>query len=82
MVTIWGRPGCSWCDEAREICVQYNIKYEYISADTQEKIAELRELVPGVKTVPQIFWNNRYIGGYEKLAEEIENTRNFGQETL
>jgi glutaredoxin len=30
------------------------------------------------KTVPQVFWNGNHIGGFEEFAQEIENTRNFG----
>jgi glutaredoxin len=34
------------------------------------------------KTVPQIFWYGKYIGGYNELALEIENTRNYGDGNL
>ena len=82
MVTIWGRPSCSFCEKAKQLCEQYEIKYEYILIDGPEKLEELRELVPDARTVPQIFWNGNYIGGYSEFMLEVENTRNFGQEKI
>lgn len=82
MVTIWGTTTCPFCERAKDLCKQYDLQFEYITIDSQEKLAELRELAPGTHTVPQIWWNGNYIGGYSDLATEIENTRNFGQETI
>jgi len=82
MITIWGGPRCSWCDRAKSLAEQHELKYEYILIDGPEKMQELSALVPGARTVPQIFWNDRHIGGYQEFASEIENTRNFGQERL
>ena len=82
MVTIWGRPSCSFCERAKSLCDQYDLKYDYITIDGPEKLQELQEQVPGVRTVPQIFWNGKYVGGYTEFAQEIENTRNFGQEKI
>ena len=31
--------------------------------------------MPNAKTVPQIWWNDKHIGGFSELAEEIDNTR-------
>ncbi len=82
MVKIWGKTGCSFCDKAKELCDQYNIKYEYVLVDDIERLLELHELVPKANTVPQIFWNGKYIGGYTEFATEVENTRSFGQESF
>lgn len=78
MITIWGTSTCSYCKKARDVCEQYGLDYEYILIDSQEKLAELHEKVPGTRTVPQIFWFDKYIGGYTELMEEIENTRSYG----
>ena len=82
MVKIWGKSNCSFCDKAKELCMQYHLKYEYISVDDIERLLDLHELVPKANTVPQIFWNNKYIGGYTEFASEVENTRSFGQESF
>jgi len=82
MITIWGTTTCPFCERAKDICKQHDLQFEYITIDSQEKLAELHELAPGTKTVPQIWWNGKYVGGYTELAQEIENTRNFGQEKI
>ena len=35
-----------------------------------------------ITTVPAIWWNDKFIGGFNELVTEIENTRNFGQEKV
>jgi hypothetical protein len=40
------------------------------------------DLKPDAETVPQIWWHDNYIGGYNEFATEIENTRNFGQDSF
>ena len=35
-----------------------------------------------ITTVPAIWWNGKFIGGFNELVTEIENTRNFGQEKV
>ena len=82
MVTIWGTATCPFCERAKDLCKQYDLQFEYVMIDNQEKLDEMQELVPGAKTVPQIWWNRRHIGGYTEFAAEIENTRNFGQENF
>jgi glutaredoxin len=32
-----------------------------------------------IKTVPVIWHNNKFIGGYNELMSYIENTREYGQ---
>lgn len=37
-----------------------------------EVLDQLRELVPGAKTVPQIFIDGTYIGGYTDLVDHLK----------
>jgi glutaredoxin len=67
---------CSWCVAAKQLAEQYQLEHEVINLgpENPEAITELRKLVPDLRTVPQIFWHGRYIGGYEEFAKEIEHT--------
>ena len=86
-VVIFGKDTCSWCDRAVEVCNQYGLEYTYKSLDdrfTGEAFkGELRELALResltINTVPQIWWNGKYVGGYSQLISAIENTREYGQ---
>lgn len=82
MVTIWGTSTCPYCERAKDLCKQYDLQFEYVLIDTQEKLQELHEKAPGTHTVPQIWWHDKYIGGFNEFHQEIENTRNFGQEKI
>ena len=86
MIEIYGTSSCVWCDRARELCEQYSMEYKYKSLDDRfdgaQYMTEFQTKLPGIKTVPQIFWNGNHIGGFNDLASEIENTRNFGQEKI
>lgn len=75
MITIYGTQTCKWCKAATALAEAHNLKYEYRSVDLNEQFyIELKALKPDMKTVPQIWWDNRYIGGYSDFAQEIENT--------
>lgn len=82
MIEIYGTSTCNWCDRARETCEQYSLRYTYKLLDDrfegEANLKEFREKVPDAKTVPQIFWHGRYIGGYNDLIREIENTSTYG----
>jgi glutaredoxin 1 len=82
MVVIYGRLSCVYCAKAKMLADQNRIPYQYKSVDQPEIMAQLRELVPDFKTVPQVFWHGNHVGGYEEFASEIEDTRSFGQEAF
>jgi glutaredoxin len=73
-IKIYGKTNCPWCDRAKSLVSRYGFQYEYFDIGRKQYYDELKESVPDLKTVPQIFWNERYIGGYNELANEIENT--------
>lgn len=83
MIEIYGTPTCGFCRRAKLLAERYKLEYEYKDITESEWDNELNERYDGeVKTVPQIYWNNKYIGGYNELVNEIENTRFFGQDSF
>lgn len=74
MITIYGHDRCGWCKKAKDVATMYSLPYEWKNTDTHENINELKMRLPDVKSVPQIWWDHRYIGGYSELVSEIENT--------
>jgi glutaredoxin len=62
-------PKCPSCDQAKELLREKNIQYMFIQADKK-----LFGKVMGVTkstSVPQIFLNGEYIGGYDDLVEHF-----------
>lgn len=83
MITIYGHQRCGWCKKAKQLAEQYELKYEWLDTDTDEILNNLKLALPNVKTVPQIWWGEKHIGGYEDFAAEVENTLgNYGQGTF
>ena len=72
MIKIYGTPVCTFCKQAIALAEQYQFKYTYV--DAMENPDEFSSKFPNAKTVPQITWNDRHIGGYTEFAREIENT--------
>lgn len=74
MIKIYGKSGCTWCERAVKLAKRYDLQYEYLDIGDKNNLDEMKHLVPDVHSVPQIFWGNKYLGGYAGFAREIENT--------
>jgi glutaredoxin len=82
MIVIYATSSCGWCKKAKSLCEQYKLPREYIVIDSEETKAEFKQKFPDAKTVPQITWHEKAIGGYEDLLREIEDTRTYGDGAL
>jgi glutaredoxin 1 len=79
MIIIYGQDGCSFCEKAIDLAIKYELDFQYRNISQFEDYKkELLEAMPEVKTVPQIWWYDRHIGGYTEFAKEVEETRNYG----
>lgn len=80
MITIYGGAGCPWCQRAKELAEGSGLKFEYkdVKADPEAR-REYDELFPNARTIPQIMWNGNHFDSYKAFAEEVQNTRNYGE---
>ena len=76
MITIYGKPQCGFCTKAKHFAEQRNFTYEYKAVSlSQVTMTELKERAPApVRSVPQIFIGNQYIGGYTQFLAYVEET--------
>ena len=74
-VTVYMGPMCAFCDAAKRLLNRNNIPYKEINIAIEEgKMHEMLSKSNGKKTIPQIFFDNHHVGGYEELrALEKEN---------
>jgi glutaredoxin len=83
MILIYGTPTCGFCLRAKKLAARHGLQHEYkditYSANRDEMIKRLGKQA---KTVPQIFWYGKHIGGYNEFAAEVENTRSYGDGDL
>ena len=69
-VTVYMGPMCNFCDAAKRLLNRNNIPYKEINiALEQGKREEMLEKSNGRKTIPQIFFNELHIGGFQELRE-------------
>lgn len=75
MIVIYGNELCSYCLRAKRLANQYNLPYVFKDTDDDANLNELKQIIPNNRTsIPQIWWHDRYVGGYTEFAEEITNT--------
>ena len=69
-VTVYMGPMCNFCDAAKRLLNRNNIPYKEINIALEEgKREEMLEKSNGRRTIPQIFFNELHIGGYQELRE-------------
>ena len=75
IVTIYTGPLCTFCDAAKKLLARNNAEYKEISIATVEgAMDEMFTKANGKRTVPQIFFDDQHIGGYDDVrALEKEN---------
>jgi glutaredoxin len=69
---VYSKKPCPYCEQAKTLLTRKNISYTELDITRTEVLDKLRELVPGVKTVPQIFIDGTYVGGYTDLVERLK----------
>ena len=74
MIEIYGTDSCVFCNKAKELLETYNKEYTYIDVTETEYItAAFFKRFPNVRTVPQIEWEGKHIGGYTELREWLKD---------
>lgn len=75
-VQIYGKTGCTFCNQAVELCKRNNIGYDYKHVGSDIQLEQLEEMVgQPVKTIPQIFISEdgltQYVGGYSEFVAKV-----------
>ena len=86
-IVIYSKPNCSWCVKAKELMNKLNLKYDEKKLDEDYTRDYLRALIYGDSpaslnpplTVPQIFVNNKRVGGYEDFVEYCDSHEITGE---
>ena len=74
-VTIYTGPYCNYCDAAKRLLTRNNVQYKEINvAEVNGAKDEMIKKANGKRTIPQIFFGDQHIGGYDEVrALEKEN---------
>ena len=67
-VTVYMGPRCAFCDAAKRLLTRNNITYKEINIALEEgKMDEMLKKSNGKRTIPQIFFDDYHVGGFEEL---------------
>ena len=73
-ITVYSGPMCNFCDAAKRLLSRNNLNYNEIDISTKEGLRdEMTERANGRRTIPQIFFDDYHVGGYQELRE-LEKT--------
>lgn len=71
---IWSKDLCPYCREAKNLLKSSGIVFEERNISGPDWTKEqLFEVLPDVKTVPQIFLHGTYVGDYSALLKYYED---------
>ena len=72
---VWSKYHCPYCDQAKALLKQKGIEFEERKIGDGYTREELLESVPNARTVPQIFLDEEYIGGYTELVKYFKEAK-------
>jgi len=87
MFTVYSKPACTYCDQAKALLEQRGAKFKIVNLDVGQpkkatemyiSKAEFLNLIPSARTVPQILKMTdagaQYIGGFLELQAYLTNS--------
>ena len=73
-ITMYSGPLCNFCEAAKRLLVRNNLKFREIDISTKNGLREeMIQKSNGKRTIPQIFFDNDHIGGYQELRNLEKN---------
>tara|TARA_B100000886_G_scaffold310594_1_gene245446 strand:- start:110 stop:364 length:255 start_codon:yes stop_codon:yes gene_type:complete len=73
-IEMYSGPMCNYCEAAKRLLKRNNLEFNEIDISTKEGlIDEMIKKSNGKRTIPQIFFDNYHVGGYQELRE-LEKT--------
>ena len=74
-IIMYSGPMCNFCEAAKRLFARNNIEYNVIDISSKEGLRdEMIKKANGKRTIPQIFFDDQHIGGYDEVrALEKEN---------
>jgi len=67
-ITMYSGPMCNFCDAAKRLLLRNNLEFNEIDVSTKNGLRdEMIKKANGRRTIPQIFFDDKHIGGYQEL---------------
>lgn len=81
MFTVFSKPACPYCDKAKALLQIKNLPFKVINLDVGQtqidgeeymSVPDFKAKLPGVSSVPQIFYDDVLIGGFNQLDSYLK----------
>ena len=69
---VWSKDQCSFCVQAKNLLNSKNIEFEERNINHNYTREQLLEAVPNARTLPQIFLDDKLIGGFAELRQHLQ----------
>ena len=69
---VWSKDQCPYCVQAKALLESRGIDYEERNINHNYTREQLLEAVPNARTVPQIFIDDKLIGGFTELRQHLQ----------
>ncbi len=70
IITMYTGPMCNFCEAAKRLFSRNNLKYQEIDISLKDGLKdEMIKKANGKRTIPQIFFDDLHVGGYQELRE-------------
>lgn len=72
-IEVFSKKNCAGCEQVKQMLKTRQLVFKEYLIDNPDGIskADLFARIPGVRTVPQVFINDRLIGGVDALVKEL-----------
>jgi glutaredoxin len=69
---VWSKDHCPYCEQAKNLLTSQGIDYEERNINEGYTKEQLLEVVPNARTLPQIFIDDKLIGGFTELRQHLQ----------
>jgi glutaredoxin len=72
---VWSKYDCPYCEQAKSLLKSKGIPFEERKIGDGYTREDLLESVPNARTVPQIFLDDKLIGGFNELRMALTESK-------
>jgi len=74
---VWSKNQCPYCVQAKNLLESRGIEYEERNINENYDRDDLLAAVPTARTLPQIFIDDNYIGGFTELRQHLQGQHEY-----
>ena len=69
---VWSKDACPFCVQAKALLEARGIEFEERNVSKDWTREQLLEAVPNARTLPQIFLDDKLVGGFTELRKHLQ----------